>query len=141
MFITTTLSLVRVLDGFAAIPGWESNHVRLYKTDVALSPAMVAADFTEADYTGYVAQEAVPEGAAYDDEMGNARQALEGLTFRPTGTTITNVIYGYYITAVFAGSGEVLVAAQSFPEPVTMASALDVLQFFPQYVLGQPVAV
>jgi len=73
--------------------------VHLYKNDYVPTPFSLTADFTTADYTGYAAQAvAAASWNATTLSDGSAGLVGPGLFFDATGSSVTNVIYGYYIT-------------------------------------------
>lgn len=112
--------------------------IKLYKAAITLGPGMVAADFTEADYTGYVGQTAGVSGAVWDDPSGNGVQSYVGLHFQPSDDAAPNTIFGWYALGKVAPAIGELVWAQEFPEPVTLNNAFDALDFVPVIKIGPP---
>jgi len=111
-----------VLHGGAGVDG----ALHLFKNNVTISPATVVGDLTEADYTGYAA------AVVDEDNWGISRVQPDGsiirvqlvvFEFQPSGTTISNTVYGWYLT----GSGGFLVAAGNLPNPVLLDSTASLL--------------
>lgn len=100
--------------------------LRLFQNDFHPNQTSVLADFTEADYTGYT--EADPTwGAIYYDTPSGLAIASYPAVFQPTGTTVANTIYGWYITD---DPATIWFACERFDNPVQMASGTDVCEFF-----------
>lgn len=115
--------------------------VHLFKAPVTLAPGMVAADFDEADFTGYAATDVTKLGVAWDNVNGDAVLSYDGVHFQPTDSVTPNTIYGYYITtgvAAFGGAGSLL-RAEVFDVPVPMLGTMDALDLAPVLKLGQPI--
>lgn len=113
--------------------------VKLIKVAFTPGDTVVIADLTEADYTGYAAQVAAEVGVAWDDNAGNAVISYEGLHFQPTGSAITNTIYGWVATpGITIGGGTPIVAMGLFDPPRAMEKVADAIDFAPLFKLGQP---
>lgn len=112
--------------------------VRLFQNDIMPTPATALTDFTVATYTGYAAQLADPLGFPYDDVQGNVLQEFTQVLFQPTGTAISNVIYGWYAVGGAGTFSGVLLAAKRLDVPVTLASALDALPVSIRIAYNQP---
>ncbi len=92
--------------------------VHLYQNNYVPTPLDVVANYTEATYTGYVAQAVL--AASWNPVVqpdGSAGLIGPGLFFNPTATTVANVVYGYYVTD---STGLILLWAEQFPAPVGM---------------------
>lgn len=105
------------------------------------TPNAVVADFTEADYTGYAAVNVTEAGpVAWDDELLNGVQSFGAAHFQPTGTTVTNTIYGYWVTmnVLTGGSVTELVDVMTLKEPVPLLSTADALDIVYLFKVGAP---
>jgi predicted alpha-1,6-mannanase (GH76 family) len=119
MIVFTQAGVVALLtDAVGAILA--NAHVHLFKNDYVPTPLSVVGDFTEADYTGYAHQ--VVASADWNSVTlsdGSAGIVGPGLFFNPTGTAVTNVIYGYYITD---STDATVVWAERFDAPRGLSS-------------------
>lgn len=130
--------LRRILSALVIAPNGASVTVRLAKAVFVPSADLVLADITEADYTGYLPQMCAEVGVAWDDDDGNAVHSFAGAHFQPTGSVITNTIFGYVTTwAPDAGAVEV-VEQVLFPVPIPMESVADAIDVIPLLKIGQP---
>jgi len=136
MIVNTTLGMRGLMIALANVPITNLPLIRLYVNDLDPTADMVLADFTEADYTGYSEVAVDTLGVAWDDAGGNARQEYEAALFQPTGTAVPNVIVGWYMVGGGVGLPitDLVMAAERFPVPVTLASAADLV--IVQAVLG-----
>jgi hypothetical protein len=108
-----SILLEKGLDGLTAVV-----NLHLFKNDYAPAPNSLLADFEEADYSGYAAAVLTPtpwpifyQGIAQAVAVGPA------VVFTPSGPTIPNVIYGYYVTD---STGTRLLWAERFAEAKIM---------------------
>jgi len=104
--------------------------MRLFKAPFTVDRNTLLADLTaiEADYTGYAAEAIVWSAPTISDDGQIEYQGVTG-EFRPTGTAITNSIYGGFIVA-----GGALMWAWEFPNgPLPMGSALDNIVVTPRF--------
>jgi hypothetical protein len=99
-------------------------YLHLFTNNVTPSPTSVIADFTEADYTGYASQPIPGVGAVGWASQGAAVAYSGPVIFAPTGTAVTNIIYGYYITD--SGSTH-LWGAALLPSPYSMTDPTTIL--------------
>lgn len=106
--------------------------IHLYKNDVEPSPTMIVGDFTEADFTGYVASGVVVWGATYTDPTDNAVTVGDVKQFTASGSAVQNLIYGY-----MAKDGAALVMAERFPTPIPIAALGDAVVMVPRFTFGQ----
>jgi hypothetical protein len=109
--------------------------VHLYKTAVIPTVESVLGDFTEADYTGYAAQTVASWGNPFQDIDGKVKMVGPTQQYQPTATTVTNTIYGYYVTN--AGS-TVLIYAKQLDQPIALVTTITALLLTPEF--GWPVA-
>jgi len=134
--LVTTESLRAILQVARTGLYFNTAKIGLFVNDISLTPDMIKADFTEADYTGYAALDADVVGpVTWDDAAGNAVQSFEGVHFQPSGTAVTNVIVGWFL---FLEAGELL-GAEKFPVPISMAGTADAIDFAPVHKIGQPI--
>jgi len=135
-------ALVKILEEqVAATKPLQSIVVSLIQEPFALSPTMTPADYLEADYTGYAALTVAEAGVGWDDDDGNAVHSFAGCHFQPTGSGVTNNIFGWIAINLnaFAGTTFFIVAGEVFPEPIPMGGITDAIDFVPVVKLGQPV--
>jgi hypothetical protein len=99
--------------------------MHLFQNDVDPGPLTAIGDLDEADYTGYAAVNIVTWGAPFLDAEGLLAILSTVCIFRPTGTAITNVIYGWYLTET---GGDLVSAGRFANAPLSMASALNVIE-------------
>ena len=114
-----------------------SGQVGLFTNDVVLTDLLTTADLEKADYSGYVIKDVDIVGVEWDDEAGNAVLSLTGVHFQPTGSTVPNVIVGWYLQ-LDNGAGGDLLAVHKFPVPINLASNADAIDLAPYYKIGQP---
>jgi len=141
--LITTEFLKDIMNGGYDLSAQGAN-VRLYKTDITLSPGMVTADFDQADYGGYAAADKALVGAPWQDAAANAIAGLVAFVIRGSvGNVTPNTIYGYYLVgkaldATFAGK---LIGAVRFQTPVTVIDETTAWVFTPIIAAGQPMGV
>jgi hypothetical protein len=115
-------------DNVAAATGaLDGAEIGLIKDDIEITRQTTFAelDAAKATFTGYAA-EAVTWGAATISDDGHIEYLGSAGEFRPTGTAITNGIYGFY---VIDGAGTGVLFAARFPDaPLPMESALDMIR-------------
>lgn len=109
--------------------------VHLFKNDFTPTQNNVLGDFTEADYTGYTNQAIGTWGTPYIDFLQRVLIQAPSLQFSPTGSTVTNTVYGYYIQS--AGTGTPLIASARFDTPVSMTDAHSAAFVEPTWILSQ----
>jgi len=116
--------------------------MRLYKNNVTPGETTVLADFTQADYTGYAAQNAVFPVFTTDV---NGKASSGPLIFDFLGPTsgAAQDVYGWYL--VSTGTGTKLVAAARFTgAPKNLATTADhakfdvTLRFFDRHQPSEP---
>jgi len=97
----------------------------LYQNNLVFDPdTVVLGDLTVADYSGYAQVDLTWAAPSVSDD-GNVETQSNQATFRPTGTVITNQIYGYYVK----NAGGDLIGGGTFEGgPLPMESALDVIK-------------
>lgn len=120
-------ALLRTEDATQASGPFFEASVGLYTTGPALSPNMVLADFTAADFTGYAALTAQTWGAAYLDQTNKVQLTSPVLQWVATATGDPNVILGFYVWQ--EGTPDVLMAAGAFDTPITITTLGDGVSF------------
>jgi len=135
-------ALLAVLDSFIGQDGFLSTIIHLFQNDVTPTADSLPADFDEATYTGYAAANVLILGLSYDDGAGQALIELAAHAFQPTGTAISNVIYGYWLEGGPDGPAVgKLYAAARLDEPRTLASGNDILVVQSRFALGFPIGI
>jgi hypothetical protein len=99
-----------------------------------IGPNSVLADFTEANYVGYLAQTALFNPPHLNSD-GQAVTDSPLLTFQPTANTTPNTIVAFYVTdsasAVYLWGG-------SFDVPINLVEPTDALPLLLQFILSPP---
>lgn len=115
----------------AALSVDETYTLRLYKTNVTLTAALVASDLNsqEADFTSYAPVALTRAGWGASAIVGGVASSTHGTTATWTCGTTGNTIYGYYITGTSSGT---LLWAEAFAAPRVLAMA-DVLNLIPVF--------
>jgi len=104
----------------------------LSKADIIVDATTPLGDLTPADYTGY-AQEAITWHLPSVSDGGVPELVSDQVIFRPTGTTVTNVIYTGWIET----AGGAYYAPFRFDNPIPMQSALDELVAVVRWRMGE----
>jgi len=131
-------ALGRAIDALVAGDFYDSCDVKLFSNNIGVSPNSLIADFTEADYTGYASQTLGATPVAMLNPEGDIAAQFPHLTFTPTGTTVTNTIYGYWVEGTGGGTGDRVLFAANFDPPVVLSGPLTSLIVEPRHCLGQP---
>lgn len=93
--------------------GW---YLHLFQNNHTPSGDDDVSAYTEATFTGYAAQPMSAWGTPYLNSDLNGESDHHPLTFTQTATTVTNSIYGYYVT----DGGELVLAERNPSAPVAM---------------------
>lgn len=102
--------------------------IHLFTAGPVLNPRMAPGDFTEAAYTGYVAQ-SLTYGTPYINDALQAAVEAGLITFSLANDLIgPDTIMGYYVTN---GAGTILYYAEYFPTPKVLQFAGDAIIFVP----------
>jgi len=114
--------------------------IKLFKNDLAPGVDSVIADFVEADFSGYAA---IPHVAGDWSAPLNLPGPSVGTQtpldhFEQTATTISNVVYGFWLEQT--GPPVVLVTCGRFDTPQNMASIGDTIDILNRlaWFLGTP---
>ncbi len=117
--ITVQEARRRFLDVLTA--NWGTLVVHLYKNDYTPNRGSLAANFIEADYSGYVSQIANNWRAAVQDpDLLHWFSVADALHWQNTTGAVGNQIYGYFVTD---GAGIVLWAERFINPPFPMLAA------------------
>lgn len=109
----------------AALAALDGAKMELYQNDYTPTPATVLGDLTVATYTGYAGKTVTWSGITVGSDSQHEVIGTVAAAFRPTGTTITNQIFGWYLTNT---AGSTLFAAGRFDgAPLPMLSALNAI--------------
>jgi hypothetical protein len=126
VFVWSYLQLLNVITAFTDSLSSTGLSVHLYTNNVTPTRNDTLTTYTEADYTGYAAVNLTGQNAAVWQSQGSAVQyTTTQAAFSPTGTTVGNVIYGYYVS--MATSPATLLGAELLPSPVSLGSPADQL--------------
>jgi len=107
----------------------------LYKNNYTPVAGSAFANFTVADFTGYVANLGVAFGAPAT-VAGKGTITASMLTSVQGVPGTTNTIYGYYVYWVPAGPGsEILLWAEKFDTPVVTVNSGDTINVTPVFTL------
>lgn len=105
--------------------------VHLYSNNYQPLVSSLITDFTEADYTGYAEQPITGFAAASWASQGAAIVYGDTIaTFQPSGTTLTTVCYGYYVT-ITVSMVVILIGGEKFASAIPMASPADQINIVP----------
>lgn len=108
--------------------------VHLFTNAIDPTPQSVVGDFTEATFTGYVAKAIAGWNANRTGLDGSVAADGTGvLTWVGPSDGSGETILGYYVLS--AGGGTPIIYACRFPNPVGLATALDVLALVPTFRL------
>ena len=122
-----------ILDLLRNLTNFNAAVIKLYKNNYTPIDTTVHADFTEANYTGYVAQ-TLGSGVAATTVSGKAYVPYTQRTFQVTSSpTVTNLIYGYWIYS--SASGSMLWAERFTSAPISMVLAGDTIKLTPTLTL------
>lgn len=103
--------------------------LHLFKNDYTPTPASVAADFEEADFTGYSGEPLLQKlGVAIESAGQVARIIYATHAWFLTDTTVTGVAWGWYLTHF---GDNTLVAAERFPAAKQMVAVGNYVQVTP----------
>lgn len=108
--------------------------VLLFQNDVTPNRNTVLADLDVATFSGYATLTAQTFNPALTDDDGNTRVIGPVCQFTATAATITNTIYGYYVTDT---AGTLLLGAERFDEPVEVTGAGDGVALVPTFGIGR----
>jgi len=123
-----------LLDALDASQATRNTYVlHLYKTDTTIQQSMVIGDFTEANFTGYSAQNITDFGAAYINGSSKAESDAGLYSFIQTGTGVTNSVYGYYVTTA---GGALRWAERYAGAPVSMNATGKVFSVAPSITMA-----
>lgn len=112
--------------------------VRLNQANIDITPALLLADMTEANYDGYAPIALTATATAYLSGAGDYVLQYPHAIFQPTGSLVVNTIYGAWVQGVMGGVGERLLWAVQFDEPVSMTGITSVCVVEPRVIFGQP---
>lgn len=113
--------------------------VHLYTSALSLGPGttLSALQAVEATATGYLPQ-ALTGGTDGGIQPGDLDQVVfNPVTFTVTVTGGSNIVYGYWIDALNAGAARQVLGAEAFPVPMPFSVAGQLVQFTPQWSMGQ----
>lgn len=123
---------IAILDAIAGAGApLDGAKVHLYKTLVAVTPALVVGDLDECDFTNYTASSAVVWDPAHYDPASNPVLTGDAKLFNTGATpTVFNTVYGYYLTD---GGGTDLLLVRQFDNPIILTLANQGFEVIPSY--------
>lgn len=101
--------------------------IRLFKNNHTPVFTDTVADYTEANFSGYVGPTSVVWGAAFVNGANQGEIDAAELTWTHSGGGTANTVYGIYVT----DSAGNLCYAERFDAPVSMGSAGDKIRYTP----------
>jgi hypothetical protein len=104
--------------------------INLYQNNYNPTPQSAVGDFTVADYTGYAAVLLTSWQTPSWQSQGAAVSYANPCVFSPTGTTVPNTIYGYYMTI---SSGLILLGAERLATPANLTGPTTSLTVVPPW--------
>lgn len=107
--------------------------IHLYQNNLVPIATTPLASFTEATFTGYVAQAAGTWGMPYIGADSLPHVTAPGLQWQPTDAVTPNIIYGWYATNT---AGTVLLFAAAFPAPIPMMDTTHAVVMQPDFIYG-----
>lgn len=114
-----------------------SHKVALFKNDYTPTIATVIGDLVEADYDGYAAVTNSGWLPAAWATQGAAIQYMDTpAVFQPTGSVVTNVIYGWYFYKT--GTPNVYIMGERFSSPIPMGDTGDQIVVQGVYGIADP---
>lgn len=134
MIVISQSALLLAIDAVTtALSG--SHKVGLFKNDITPTINTVIGDVEEADFTGYVAVTNSGWEAAAWAGQGAAYQYMDTpAVFQPSGTTVSNVIYGWFFYAT--GTPNVYIMGERFASPIPMNDPSDQILVIGAYAIA-----
>lgn len=123
--------LCKETPGAPAAGPYNGGKLLLYTNELVLTPGMVLADLTEADFDGYTIKTISEFGEVFMDELNDPAIAQQSVQFNAAGTGDPDVCYGFAITDAAKTK---LLYVEAFDTPRPMATAVDSIVILP--VLG-----
>lgn len=109
-------------------------NIRLFQNDLDPTPSTVLGDLTEATYTGYAMIAVAAWNAGYTEPTTGRGTIVTPLAqFQPTGSAVTNLIYGWYYTDA---DGDLVCCGRLSGAPIAMAGVGDAIPLFVKLQLG-----
>lgn len=112
--------------------------VHLFQNNIVVEPTTLLTDLVEADYDGYAAVAIGTVPTLYLGADNNYVAQYAHIAFQPTGSVVSNTVYGYWVEGTFGGAGAKLGWAARFPEPIFVNGIEDAIIVEPRFIFGQP---
>lgn len=114
--------------------------IMLFQNDIVPDPNGDATQFTECDFTGYAAKVLALANTApmSINPEGDYYVAFPHFFWASTGTTVSNSIYGFWVSGEVMGEADTVIWAHRFETPFQMVGPPDLLIVEPRLILGQP---
>lgn len=128
--------LVEILEEIKAAGGMlDGVKLHLFKNDIQIGPGLLVSQLVEADYDGYAASAVIVWGEPFLDAGGNGLMVGDTKQFHPTGSVVTNDIYGYWMMPTVATTTPI--KAVRFPSPQPMTGVLSAIIVTPTFAAPQ----
>lgn len=138
MQVQSKTELKVLLDALiAALGRYNVINVHLFQNDITPTADTALSALDEADFTGYAQVDDPGWGASFINADGDAQALAANCQFTQTATTVSNTIYGYFVTDT---TDAILLWAERFEDPIAMDTALKAIAVIPTYVVGQGAA-
>lgn len=122
-------SLAAIIDTLIGVTG-AFPVCNLFMNNYTPTPTTQLSDLTVATYTGYAPVTLTAWQSPSWQSQGVAITYANQCVFTPTASTVTNTIYGYYLTT---DSGAILLGAERFAVPVNLTDTTTSLTVVPTW--------
>lgn len=116
---------------------WTGATAHLYQNNVAITPAVTAAQLQEATFSGYEASATISWSGPGSDPAGNGYMFSNLQPFISSSTTTTNTIYGGYLLGQGSDSTSLLLV-EPFATPINIAGPGQFVDWSPQLIVPGP---
>lgn len=117
----------------ALYDGWlDLLKLALFTNDFVLNMDTLYADLTKPTYTGYADLTGLVASAVYQRPDTSFAKNFGAKLFQMGDAVLPTVVYGYF---VYSTAGTVLYWSEKFPNPVTLVTVDDAVNFIPEFAL------
>lgn len=114
-------------------------NLRLFKNDVPGDATVTLGMLTQADFSGYAPITLTPSVASSTEEDDTATTQEFDLSFAHSGGSVTNSLYGYYVTSDGTGGQQLMWMERDEQAPIPMQGLGDVYEVLIQILATQEV--